>query len=64
LLRTHWLYQPGAESSITFSRSAAGGDQHQRREGESWTEGKDVTHWAENKGNEPTVVIAVDVFKP
>ena len=32
--------------------------------GESWTEGKDVTHWAENKGTVPTVVIAVDVFKP
>lgn len=32
--------------------------------GESWTEGKDVTHWAENKGTVPTVVVAVDVFKP
>jgi quercetin dioxygenase-like cupin family protein len=33
-------------------------------EGQSWTEGKDTTHWAENKGNTPTVVVAVDVFKP
>jgi quercetin dioxygenase-like cupin family protein len=32
--------------------------------GDSWTEGKDVTHWAENKGTVPTVVVAVDVFKP
>lgn len=32
--------------------------------GESWTEGKDVTHWAENKGTVPAVVVAVDVFRP
>ena len=32
--------------------------------GESWTEGKGVIHWAENKGTVPTVVVAVDVFKP
>jgi quercetin dioxygenase-like cupin family protein len=32
--------------------------------GESWTEGRDVTHWAENRGTVPTVVVAVDVFKP
>jgi len=36
----------------------------EHHEGESWTEGKDVTHWAENKGDQPAVVIAVDVFKP
>jgi len=35
-----------------------------RYEGQSWTEGKDTTHWAENKGNTPVVVVAVDVFKP
>jgi quercetin dioxygenase-like cupin family protein len=33
-------------------------------EGQSWTEGKDTTHWAQNKGNIPTVILAVDVFKP
>ncbi len=32
--------------------------------GESWTEGGDVTHWAENKGSVPTVIVTVDVFKP
>jgi len=32
--------------------------------GESWTEGLGVIHWAENKGDTPTVVVAVDVFKP
>jgi len=33
-------------------------------EGQSIIEGKDTTHWAENKGNTPVVVVAVDVFKP
>jgi quercetin dioxygenase-like cupin family protein len=36
----------------------------ERKQGESWTEGKEVTHWAENKGDVAVVVIAVDVFKP
>ncbi len=27
-------------------------------------EDKDTVHWAENRGSEPTVVVAVDVFKP
>jgi quercetin dioxygenase-like cupin family protein len=31
--------------------------------GQAWPEGKDVTHWAENKGAEPLVVVAVDVYK-
>ncbi len=32
--------------------------------GDAWAEGKDVTHWAENRGPEPLVVVAADVFKP
>lgn len=28
------------------------------------TETKDVTHWAENTGSEPAIIVAVDVFKP
>ena len=35
-----------------------------RQEGESWSEGKEVVHWAENKGDKPVMVVAVDVFKP
>ena len=31
--------------------------------GESWSEGKDTTHWLENKGTSPAVLIAVDIFK-
>jgi len=34
------------------------------RAGDSWTEGRDVTHWAENKETVPAVIVAVDVFKP
>jgi len=41
-----------------------GGGVHERIQGESWTEGKAITHWAENKGGKPVVVVAVDVFKP
>jgi len=48
----------------TLTEHVEGGGVHERREGESWTEGKDITHWAENKGDQPAVVIAVDVFKP
>jgi quercetin dioxygenase-like cupin family protein len=32
--------------------------------GESWTEGKETNHWAENKSGKTAVVLAVDVFKP
>jgi quercetin dioxygenase-like cupin family protein len=41
-----------------------GGGMHERSQGESWVEGKTITHWAENKGGKPVVVVAVDVFKP
>ena len=26
--------------------------------------GKDTTHWEENKGSTPVVLIAADIFKP
>ncbi len=35
-----------------------------RQAGESWSEGKDVTHWVENTSGQPAVLVAVDVFKP
>lgn len=37
---------------------------HVHRAGESWTEGKETNHWAENATDKPAVVVAVDVFKP
>ena len=48
----------------TLTEHVEGGGVHERIQGESWTEGKATTHWAENKGGKPVVVVAVDVFKP
>ena len=48
----------------TLTEHRENGEVLERHQGESWTEGKDVTHWAENKGDGTAVVIAVDVFKP
>lgn len=48
----------------TLTEHRDGGWTVERKEGESWIEGKDVNHWAENRGSTPVVVIAVDVFKP
>jgi quercetin dioxygenase-like cupin family protein len=48
----------------TLTESREGGTVKQRQPGESWSEGKDTTHWAENKGDKPVVLVAVDVFKP
>ncbi len=48
----------------TLTEHVEGGGVHERNQGESWTEGKAITHWAENKGSKSVVVVAVDVFKP
>jgi quercetin dioxygenase-like cupin family protein len=32
--------------------------------GDTITETKEVTHWAENTGDKPAIIVAVDVFKP
>jgi quercetin dioxygenase-like cupin family protein len=31
--------------------------------GQSWAEDRNVTHWVENKGTSPAVLIAADIFK-
>ena len=48
----------------TLTEHRDNGEVVERHQGDSWTEGKDVTHWAENKGDVTVIVIAVDVFKP
>jgi quercetin dioxygenase-like cupin family protein len=48
----------------TLTEHVEGKGTFERRTGESWTEGKDTNHWAENRSNQPAVVVAVDVFKP
>ena len=48
----------------TVTEHLENGDVHEHPQGEAWTEANGVTHWAENKGDKPVMVIAVDVFKP
>ena len=47
----------------TLTEYREGGFIWERPEGTMSTAGKDVTHWAENKGTRPVVFIAVDIFK-
>jgi quercetin dioxygenase-like cupin family protein len=47
----------------TLTEYREGGFVKERPEGTLSTAGKDVTHWAENKGTTPVVFIAADVFK-
>ncbi len=48
------------------------GTYHEFREGVGWTaygagesliEGKEVTHWGENRGAEPVIILGVDIVK-
>ena len=48
----------------TVTEHLENGDVHEHPQGEAWTEANGVTHWAENKGDKPAMIIAVDVFKP
>ena len=48
----------------TLTEHREGGWVKDRHTGESFSETKEVTHWAENRGSQPAVIIAVDVFKP
>ena len=34
------------------------------QKGTTWAEGKDTTHWAENKGSTPAILVVGDIFKP
>ena len=47
----------------TLTEYREGGFIKERPEGTMSTSGKEVTHWAENKGTTPIVFIAVDIFK-
>ena len=48
----------------TLTEHLENGEVRNHGEGEAWTEDRNTTHWAENKGDKPVKVIAVDVFKP
>jgi quercetin dioxygenase-like cupin family protein len=49
------------QGTLTEHREGGGGKEY--KTGESWSEGKETTHWAENKGTQPTVIIVGDIFK-
>ena len=51
-----------AQGTVTEHRE--GSDAKDYGVGDVLVEDKDTVHWAENKGNEPVIVVAVDVFKP
>ena len=58
--------RPGVAYVIkgTLTEHVQGAGTHVRKAGDSWSEGKDTTHWAENTSGEAAVIVAVDVFKP
>lgn len=51
-----------AQGTLTEHREGRGEKDYQP--GDVMVEDKGTVHWAENKGSEPLVVVAVDVFKP
>jgi quercetin dioxygenase-like cupin family protein len=48
----------------TLTEHLESGEVRDHAQGEAWTEDHTVTHWAENKTDQPVMVLAVDVFKP
>jgi quercetin dioxygenase-like cupin family protein len=51
-------------ASGTLTELREGGWVQEHAAGDTIREDHSVTHWAENRGSEPAVVVAVDVFKP
>ena len=48
----------------TLTEYREGGYVKEHPQGDKWSEGKVTTHWAENKGTKPVVLLVADVFKP
>jgi len=48
----------------TLTEHRDGGPTKDHHAGEMLSSGKDTTHWEDNKGNAPVVLIAADIFKP
>jgi len=48
----------------TVTEHREGGWVKEHPQGDTITETKEVTHWAENTGDKPAIIVAVDVFKP
>lgn len=50
--------------SGTATEFREGGVEKVHKAGDSWSEGKETTHWMENRGTEPAVFFSVDIVKP
>jgi quercetin dioxygenase-like cupin family protein len=48
----------------TLTEGREGGYSKEYKPGDVLTEGRDVTHWAENKGSSKLVLVGVDIVKP
>jgi len=48
----------------TLTEHREGGATKEHPKGEVWSEGKDTSHWAENKGGSPVVLVTGDILKP
>ena len=48
----------------TLTEHRDGGPTMDHPKGDAWSEGKETTHWAENKGKTSVVAVAVDILKP
>ena len=56
--------RPGAAYVLSGTITEHRGDVvKEYRAGESWAEDRNVTHWIENKGTSPAVIISPDIFK-
>jgi quercetin dioxygenase-like cupin family protein len=47
----------------TLTEYREGGYVKEHREGDTLIEGKDTTHWAENKGKTPIMLVVADILK-
>lgn len=47
----------------TLTNHREGSPAVQYHEGQSFAEGKGITHWVENRGTKPVILVAVDIFK-
>lgn len=48
----------------TLTEHREGSDAKDHPAGDTIVEDKDTVHWAENRGSDQAIVVAVDVFKP
>ncbi|MCW5626915.1 MAG: cupin domain-containing protein, partial [Burkholderiales bacterium] len=48
----------------TLTEKREGGFVREHHTGDTWTETKEVTHWAENHGDDKAVLVVADIFKP